>query len=196
MEPREVLEFWFGPMGAGYPADNSAMWWKKDPQVDARIKERFAGALAASARGELAGWSASVAGRQAHIILIDQMARNMHRGEAGMYAQDDLALRLSLQAVAAGDPWGRAYGELQFFLMPLMHAEDVGVQRLACRLFGRVLSEAADADLTAAAKGVEYAHKHREIVERFGRFPHRNEILGRVSSAQEAAFLKQPGSSF
>ena len=195
-KPEDVVQYWFGPFGAGFPANNGEMWWKKDPAVDAEIKARFGAACEASARGELADWATTALGRQAHILLIDQMARNMHRDSGQMYAQDDLALRVALQGIAEGDPWGRRYRELQFFLMPLMHAEDVGIQRLCCRMFGRALAEASDADLTAAAGGVSYAEKHRVIVERFGRFPHRNALLGRQSTPEEAVFLEEPGSSF
>ena len=195
-KPEDVVQYWFGAFGDGYPGDKPEMWWKKNAEVDADIKARFGAACDASARGELADWATTALGRQAHILLIDQMARNMHRNSADMYAQDDLALRIALQSVAEGDPWGRPYRELQFFLMPLMHAEDVGIQRLSCRMFGRALSEAVDADLTGAAGGVNYAQKHRVIVERFGRFPHRNALLGRESTAEEADFLKEPGSSF
>ena len=195
--PQDVLEFWFGPRNApGYPADNSQMWWKKHADVDAACRERFGPALDASARGELVDWAATRDGRQAHIILVDQLARNMHRDRPGMFAQDELALELSLYAISLGDPWGRPYRELQFFLMPLMHAENRVIQRLSVRLFQHARDIAAPDCRGAAEKGVDYAVRHAEIVERFGRFPHRNAILGRESSAEEIEFLEQPGSSF
>lgn len=194
--PEDVLGFWFGPIDApDYPADNSPMWWKKNPAVDAACGS-FAEALKASAEGAFEAWSETARGRLAHILLVDQISRNLHRGSGEMYAQDDLALALSLRSVAEGDPWGRPYRELQFYLMPLMHAEDRGVQRFAVEMFRRAYREASPADAKWSAKGVEYAILHRDIVERFGRFPHRNALLGRESTPEEVAFLKEPGSSF
>ena len=197
LTPEDVLGFWFGPIDApDYPANNSPMWWKKHPAVDAACKERFEDALVASADGAFADWAETARGRLAHILLVDQLSRNLHRGSAEMYAQDDRALALSLRSVAEGDPWGRRYHELQFYLMPLMHAENRGVQRFSIDMFKRAHREAVPADAKGSSFGVDYAERHAVIVERFGRFPHRNDILGRESTAEEVAFLKEPGSSF
>ena len=196
MTPEDVLGFWFGPVDApDYPANNSSMWWKKNPAVDAACGQ-FAEALRASADGAFAEWADTARGRLAHILLVDQISRNLHRGSGEMYAQDDQALALSLRSVAEGDPWGRRYHELQFYLMPLMHAEDRGVQRFSVEMFKRAHREATPADVQGSAHGVDYAIRHRDIVERFGRFPHRNDLLGRESTPEEVAFLKEPGSSF
>ena len=196
MTPEDVLAFWFGPLNApDYPQNHSDRWWKKDPQFDAEC-QAFAEVLSASGRGELASWAETARGRQAHILLIDQLSRNMHRGSGEMYAQDDIGLELCLLSLAHGDAWGRRYREMQFFLMPLMHAENRVVQRLSVRMFERALAEVSEEDSEGAAGGLDYARKHAVIVEQFGRFPHRNALLGRESTPEELAFLEQPGSSF
>jgi len=196
VSPQDILEYWFGPMSADdYPADNGEIWWKKNPDLDAEIKDRFGAALAASARGELDHWRKDKAARLAHIILVDQMSRNMHRDSADMYAQDDLAQELSLLCAISDDFYG-GYYERMFQHMPLMHAENLALQRLCEHLFEREVAM-SDGDVRkAAANNLDYATKHRVIIERFGRFPHRNKILGRESTAEEIEFLKQPGSSF
>lgn len=192
-EPAEILEYWFGPKGA--PVDNGEMWWKKNPAVDADIKARFGGALEASARGELDHWRADKAGRLAHIILVDQMSRNMHRDHADMYAQDDLGQELSLLCAISDDHYSNYHARM-FQHMPLMHAENLAMQRLCEHLFAREVAMATGEDKARAENNLDYATRHRVIVERFGRFPHRNAILGRESTTEEVAFLKEPGSSF
>ena len=194
-QPGEVLEYWFGPFGPEYPADNADIWWKKNPAIDTEIKAQFGSTLEASARGDLAGWSESKNGRLAHIILIDQMSRNMHRDSPMMYAQDDLAQELSLRSLISGDHFDGHF-ERMFQYMPLMHAENVIMQRLCVHLFAQEIANAAGAGKTRAEGSHDFAIKHLVIVERFGRFPHRNAILERKSTPDEVEFLKQPGSSF
>ena len=194
-EPREILEYWFGPFGPGYPADKGKIWWKKNPDNDAEIKARFGSTLEASARGDLAGWIGSKRGRLAHIILIDQMSRNMHRDSPLMYAQDELAQELSLRSLISGDHYD-GYYERMFQYMPLMHAENVIMQRLCVHLFAQEIAKATNDDKKRAEGNHDFAVKHLVIIERFGRFPHRNLILGRKSTPEELEFLKEPGSSF
>ena len=195
IEPKDVLEYWFGPYGASYPADNSEIWWKKTPEVDAEIKARFGDACAASSRGELAHWRETKEGRLAHIILVDQMSRNMYRDDPRMFAQDDLGQELALLC-AVSDEIYRGYHERMFQYMPLMHAENVALQRLCEYLFWREFEMGKGEDKERAKNNHDYAVRHRVIVERFGRFPHRNITMGRESTAEEIAFLKEPGSSF
>lgn len=192
-EPADILTYWFGPRDA--PVDNSEIWWKKNPEVDAEIKARFGAALEASARGDLHDWRKDKAGRLAHIILVDQMSRNMHRDSPDMYAQDDLGQELSLLCAISDDYYSNYFARM-FQYMPLMHAENLAMQRLCEHLFEREVAMAEGADLERAENNLDYAVQHRVIVERFGRFPHRNAILGRESTAEELEFLKQPGSSF
>jgi len=196
MQPKDVLEYWFGPYGENYPENRSEIWWKKNPDVDAEISAKFSGALAASARGELDGWKDTKEGRLGHIILVDQMSRNMHRDSPLMFEQDDLGQELALLA-AISDGYYEDYHERMFQYMPLMHAENVALQRLCVHLFQREMDMAlTDEGRDAAARNHDYAIRHKVIIERFGRFPHRNEILGRESSVEEIEFLKEPGSSF
>lgn len=196
VDAKDVLEYWFGPYGPDYPSDRSEIWWKKNPDVDAEIKARFGASLEASARGELAHWRETKEGRLAHIILVDQMSRNMHRDAPGMFAQDDLGQELALLCAISDDHYD-GYHERMFQYMPFMHAENVALQKLCVHLFQREMDMAGSKDgKKAAQNNHDFAVKHLVIIERFGRFPHRNEILGRKSSSEEIAFLKEPGSSF
>lgn len=195
--PEDILEYWFGPLEApDYPKSNDAMWWKKNADVDAEIRQRFGAALEASAQGALADWRKTARGRLAHIILVDQMSRNMHRGTAAMFAQDDLGQELSLLCALSDESFA-GYHERMFQHMPLMHAENLALQRICEHLFAREVAMAHGDDARKAAQNnLDYATRHRVIIERFGRFPHRNATLGRQTTLEEAAFLKEPGSSF
>lgn len=195
IEPKEILEYWFGPFGPGYPAANGEIWWKKNPAVDAEIKTKFGAALEASRRAELAHWSNSKNGMLAHIVLVDQMSRNMLRGSPLMYEQDELAQELSLRSLVSGFGFD-GYFERMFQYMPLMHAENLPLQRLCVHLFSQEIVNAALSDKKRAEDNHDFAVKHLAIIERFGRFPHRNSILGRANTPEEEAFLKEPCSSF
>jgi uncharacterized protein (DUF924 family) len=181
----EILAFWFGGDGE----ERRTRWWRKSVAVDAECRARFVATLAAARRGELDGWLDSPRGRQALVILCDQLARNMHRGSAAMYAADPLAQAATERALAAGDHLVLDAAARQFLYMPLMHSERLEHQERSVALF-RELAEGGIID------SVGWATQHRDIVARFGRFPHRNAILGRESSDEERAFLAQPGSSF
>lgn len=195
-KPLTILEYWFGTSEPNYPANRPEIWWKKDASVDAEINDKFGTTLEASARGDLSDWKDSKEGRLAHIILVDQMSRNMHRDSPLMFAQDDLGQELALLS-AISDTHYDSYYERMFQYMPLMHAENVALQRLCVHLFQREKDLAlTDEVREASASNHDYAEQHMVIVERFGRFPHRNEILGRKSTPEEIEFLKEPGSSF
>ena len=195
--PEDVLSLWFGPVDdPAYPQSQPKLWWSKDAAVDADIRARFHDTWAAAGRGELAGWSSTPRGRLAHILVLDQLARNMHRDSPDMYALDDEAQDLVLEGLLQGAHRALIGQERNFFYMPLMHAENVALQRLCVRLFAQAADEARPADLEGAKSSLDFARRHAVIVERFGRFPHRNEILGRPSTAEEQAFLQEPGSSF
>ena len=152
--------------------------------------------LARHVRRPRAGSWRTKEGRLAHIILVDQMSRNMYRDDPRMFAQDDLGQELALLCLIS-DQYYDGYHERMFQYMPLMHAENVALQRLCVHLFEREMDMAQSEDVRkAAANNHDFAQRHEVIVARFGRFPHRNEVLGRTSTAQEIAFLKEPGSSF
>ena len=199
--PDDVIHFWLGDLSrpGADPLANAARWWKKDEAFDREIRERFLGTLERGVRGELASWESSPRGRLALVLLYDQLSRNMFRGTARAFAQDPLARSLATRAFAAGDDRVLEPIETSFFLMPFMHAEDVELQRRARDGFAKLrdATPASEEKLRANfANSVGYAEQHQAIIERFGRFPHRNAILGRASTPEEAEFLKQPGSSF
>jgi len=193
----EVLSYWFGDYDSpDYPVEDNEKYWKKNPDIDAEIKAKFSGLLEASARGELADWVDTPRGALAHIILIDQMARNMHRGTGMMHAQDDLAQDIALISVMRGDATFLTQEERVFLYMPFMHAENWALQMLCVRLFEQEAKNATPKFAEGRAQNHKFAIAHEVIVKRFGRFPHRNELLGRVSTPEEIEFLKEDGSSF
>lgn len=190
MGPSDVLSFWFGDVdAASYPAPQPKLWWSGDAEVDARVRERFGATLDAAAAGALADWDATPRGLLAHVIVLDQLTRNAYRGTARMYALDDEAQDLTLRALRRGDELALHPEERGFLIMPLMHAENVALQRLCVRLFEELRDAARPVDRQGADGRVVFALRHLRVVERFGRFPHRNGILGRTTTEEEAAFL-------
>ncbi len=196
-DPRidEILEFWFGP-DMHPDAEHQKMWWVKSPELDASIRERFGAAFEEACGGGLDSWLATPRGTLAHIILLDQFSRNLFRDDPRAWAMDGRSLALVLDGLERGvdrelPPYGRS-----FFYMPLMHAEDRGRQAQCLGCIEGLLSE-LDEPLREEMGGYLHAsHAHKAIVDRFGRFPHRNGILGRESTDEEREFLTQPGSSF
>lgn len=192
-EASDVLDFWLGPEPArDAPADDvAARWWKKDPAFDREIEARF-GALVEKAKSRsLHGWASTARGRLALVVLLDQFTRNVFRDSGRMYDGDAYALELVAEGLAAAEDRNLHFAERYFLYMPLMHAEDLAAQDRCVALFDALVKGAPQ--LGDAAK---YARAHRDIVARFGRFPHRNVLLGRTSTGEEIAFLKEPGSSF
>ncbi|WP_367065562.1 DUF924 family protein [Oryzisolibacter sp. LB2S] len=174
-----VLQFWFDELT---PAQHFA----KDARLDAAIAERFGATLEAAARGELWGWRTNALGRLAEILVLDQFSRNVFRDTPRAFAQDGMALLLAQELVASGQARTLPATQRAFAYMPYMHSESPLVQAEALRLFAEPGLEA----------NLPFAQRHQAIIERFGRYPHRNAILGRQSSDEELAFLQQPGSSF
>ncbi|MDR5867591.1 DUF924 family protein [Halomonas koreensis] len=177
--PETVLDFWFAELAP-------AQWFRRDPALDAEIARRFAGTLAAARRGELWTWRRTAAGRLAEVIVLDQFSRNLHRDSAEAFAADPQALVLAQEAVAAGHDRALPVARRAFLYMPYMHSESLVVHDEALRLF----------DQPGLEDSLRFEHRHREILERFGRYPHRNAALGRASTPEELAFLAHPGSSF
>ncbi|GED21713.1 DUF924 family protein [Halomonas halmophila] len=176
---QEVTGYWFGHLG---PGD----WFRKDPALDADITERFAAVLAAALRGELYVWRTSAEGRLAEIIVLDQFSRNIHRDTPGAFAADPLALILAQEAIDRGVDRALDVSRRAFLYMPFMHSESLSIHDRAVELFAQPGLESQ----------LGFEQRHRGIIERFGRYPHRNAILGRESTPEELAFLEQPGSSF
>ena len=175
----EILEFWFDQI-------EPAQWWRKDPAFDALIESRFGQLHARAACCELYPWRESPAGRLAEIIVLDQFSRNIHRDTPGAFACDPLALGLAQEAVAGGDDHALTPTQRSFLYMPYMHSESLAIHAIGGQLF-------ASDDV---ALNVDFENRHRAIIERFGRYPHRNAILGRESTPEELEFLAGPDSSF
>ena len=179
MHPQTVLDFWFKESG-------KSLWFKKDDGFDATIRERF-GALTESARaGELYAWREDIYGRLAEIIVLDQFSRNIWRGDARAFAGDGMALVLAQEAIKQPDYDKLDTEQRRFLLMPYMHSESAAIHEQAVQLFATLDAPSANA----------FEQKHKAIIDRFGRYPHRNDILNRTSTAEEIEFLKQPGSGF
>lgn len=179
MHADEILRFWFEDTAP-------AQWWKVDPAFDATVGERFGALLAAAAAGECFDWRGSARGRLAEVIVLDQFPRNIHRGTAAAFACDPMALALAQEAVAAGALAALAPVERSFLLLPYMHSESRRIHEVAERLYRE----------HAPPENHDFELRHKAIIDRFGRYPHRNALLGRESTPEEREFLTQPGSSF
>ncbi|HEY8100201.1 MAG TPA: DUF924 family protein [Burkholderiaceae bacterium] len=175
----EVLTFWFEEI-------SPKMWFATDAAFDGMIRDRFLSLLVSAAQGELFDWRKEPKGRLAEIIVLDQFSRNIYRNTAAAFTQDPMALVLSQEAISAGIQKILAPKECAFLLMPYMHSESRKIHVVAEKLF----RESTPAD------NLDFELKHKAIIDRFGRYPHRNKLLGRVSTMEEIEFLKQPGSRF
>ena len=188
MNATEVLTFWFGDPPAQQPRPE---WFRKDAAFDASIRQRFGATLEVALQGGLREWDAQPAGALARILVLDQFTRNSFRDTPRAFGGDALALAAAKTLVDDGGHLKLAPLQRWFAYLPFEHAEDLGVQQRSLQLFAALAAEQPSmADVT------KWAQSHHDIVARFGRFPHRNLVLGRVSSDEELAFLKQPGSSF
>jgi uncharacterized protein (DUF924 family) len=188
---REVLDFWFGAPGSGEYGREHKMWFKKSAAFDALLRERYGALLDAACAGELDAWCATPEGALALVIVLDQFSRNCHRGTPRAFSADDKALRIARAMVESGaDLRLPSLQHRAFAYLPFEHAESAEAQRESVRLFGELAKD-------PEGQGYyDYAVRHAAIIERFGRYPHRNAQLGRATSDAEAAFLREPGSSF
>ena len=177
--PQAIIDFWFKEI-------KPKSWWIKDTAFDATIKNRFGAVLRQAKAAELYAWRATPQGRLAEIIVLDQFSRNVYRDTAEAFAADPMALALAQEAVARGADLELLAVHVPFLLMPYMHSESRAVHAVALRLFSK----------PAAEGNLSFELRHKAIIDRFGRYPHRNALLGRVSTEAEIAFLTEPGSSF
>lgn len=186
----EVLEFWFGALTAGFAADAVRdRWFSGEPAFDRLIAERFGGALVDAAAGKLHALTETPRGRLAFILITDQFSRQIHRGTAQAFATDPLALAAAHTGVQRGDDRVLAFDERTFFYLPFEHAEGFADQDIAVAMFTQLLDATPANNRDRTADTLRYAQAHRDIVARFGRFPHRNAVLGRTSTAAEVEFL-------
>ena len=174
-----ILHFWFEEI-------TGESWFKSDPEFDALLRRRFMETWQQAAACELHAWRDTARGRLAELIVLDQFSRNLQRGSPLAFAQDALALALAQEAVRSGALAALTPDQRSFLLMPYMHSESASIHALAEGLFRE----------HAPANNHAFELKHKAIIDRFGRYPHRNTLLGRTSTPEELAFLALPGSSF
>lgn len=194
----DILQFWFGEVGAdgAYDPGKYHMWFRDGRRFDGPITAQFGGDLERAMRGELDPWSETPRGRLALIILLDQFSRHVYRGTAKAFAQDTTSQKLVLEGLRQGADQTLAPVERSFFYLPLEHAEDHELQRRSVQLYQRLRDDVAPAHQADYANFLDYAIRHQRIIDRFGRFPDLNPVLGRESTPEEIEFSKQPGSSF
>ena len=176
---REVIDFWFSERAR-------ERWFAPSPEFDQTVRKRFAELFARAATGELRDWANSAEGSLALCILLDQFPRNMFRGDARAFGTDDKALRVAEHALAQGYDHGLEPEQKQFLYLPFMHSETLSNQLRALALF----------EQAKLPTGRRYAEEHVQIIRRFGRFPHRNELLGRISTEDEIRYLKEGGATY
>jgi uncharacterized protein (DUF924 family) len=187
----QVLEFWFGEMVDGFSsAATRRRWFAADPAFDRQITERFGNLLDDAARGRLTHWLTGARGLLAFIVVTDQFSRQIHRGTAAAFATDPLARSAARDGIDRGRDRMLSIDERSIFYLPFEHSESADDQRLSVALFTQLLAETPAAHRAAIDESLRYARAHRDIVVRFGRFPHRNAALGRASTDAELEFLR------
>lgn len=179
MTPQDVLDFWFDEQVKPF-------WFAKSDDFDKKLYDKFADTLHKASLGELDSWRSTMKGRLAEIIVLDQFSRNLYRDTPQAFAQDGMALVLAQMAILLPEFADLNESERHFLLMPYMHSESAYIHEQAVELFGRYVNDYA----------LDFELKHKVIIDRFGRHPHRNAILGRTSTPEELAFLAEPNSSF
>jgi uncharacterized protein (DUF924 family) len=201
LSTRRILNYWFddaerNPLTLEAMRGRLALWFGENRDTDEHIRGTFGAELAAAAAGELHSWAETPQGSLALIVLLDQFSRNAYRGTARAFALDAQALALTEAGLIAGFDLDFNAAQRVAFYLPIMHAENVALQRRSLALYRRVLDESPEELRPALLLVNEAAEKHAGIVERFGRYPHRNEAVGRATTPEEAAFMAQPGSSY
>lgn len=178
-DPQIIIQFWFDEIDRSH-------WFKKSDEFDETIRARFQTLHDQASKCELHSWRTSATGRLAEIIVLDQFSRNLYRDSALAFANDAMALTLAQEAISAQLDQQLSVDEQTFLYMPFMHSESKAIHQMAIQLF----------DKPGMESNYRFEIAHKKIIDRFGRYPHRNDVLGRPSSAEENAFLQQPGSSF
>jgi uncharacterized protein (DUF924 family) len=189
MTPADILQFWFDAPGGAEHGQPRDLWFTKSDATDRLIRQRFGPLIDEVLAGGHADWAATPRGSLALVLMLDQFTRNVFRHTPRAFAGDARALALAHDLVAAGDDLVLSPLERWFAYLPFQHSENIGDQDEAVRLFERLAEDGLDAPL-------EWAIRHRDVIARFGRFPHRNDILGRTSTPAELDFINQPGSRF
>ena len=198
MEIEQVIDFWFGSdlNDHDLAKRQSPIWWQKNPQTDALIRQKFAGGLQGLIDGDYDHWLESPLGRLAAIILADQFSRNMYRDTAQAFSQDELALSWCMDGMKLKHDIELPLVCRVFFYMPLEHAESIEMQDLSVKKFTELSEQTGAGNNDTFTGFVDFAERHRAVIQQFGRYPHRNSILNRKSTAAEQIYLDQPGSGF
>jgi uncharacterized protein (DUF924 family) len=186
---QDILDFWFAPA-------HVACWFADAAAFDAQIRERFAETAQAAANGTLNNWTDTPSGWLALLIVLDQFPRNLHRGDSRAWAQDVNAQRVVLSGIARADDRQLPALQRVFAYLPLEHAEDNALQQRSVAMFEALCAEVPPEQREQFEEFLDYARRHRDVIARFGRFPHRNAVLGRTSTSQEMIYLAQPGAGF
>lgn len=195
---RRVLDFWFSDGAMDQPTIDSRMdrWFTADPVFDALIRQEFGSLVDRASKGTLSSWAEEPEGRLALILLLDQFRRNIHRGTPRAFSRDAQAVKLCVDGAATG-----AYKKLTplqqaFYFMPLQHAESLKIQQRSVKIYEGMLASASETLKATFATFAQFAELHHDIIAAHGRFPHRNRILGRPDTADEAAYLESAGTTF
>ncbi|MBK7664094.1 MAG: DUF924 domain-containing protein [Sterolibacteriaceae bacterium] len=188
---QQVLGFWFGAPDSPEHGRSRDVWFRKDAAFDRQIAGRFGGLIEAALAGDLAHWPRDASSALAQIVVLDQFTRNVFRDQPRAFVGDARALAAARAMLAAGQHAALSPVERAFVYLPFEHAEDFAAQDESVRLFAELASAAPELESM-----LDYARRHHAVIARFGRFPHRNALLGRASSAAELAFLQEPGSRF
>lgn len=198
MNYQEVLSFWFGSLNKGLPdEEHQTLWFRGSANDDADIKKQFATVLPAAIAGELDEWKETPQGRLALIILLDQFPRNIFRGSALAFAYDAAALNAAKEGIAQGQDKKLQTVARQFFYMPFQHSEVLEDQEQSMVLYQSMVDDAPTAELKSMAEScLSYAKQHHDLIKTFGRFPHRNKVMGRDSDAKEKHYLTNGGATF
>ena len=191
-DPQEILAFWFGEPGSPEHGQPRPLWFQKSDAVDREIGQRFGARVEQALAGELLDWASTPDGALARVLLLDQFTRNIFRDTPRAFAGDTQGLAAAQAMVATGQDQALPPFQRGFVYLPYEHSESLAMQDEAVRLFTVLAATGAP----GAESMLDYAHRHRAVIVHFGRFPHRNDILGRPSSPEELAFLQEPGSRF
>ena len=197
MTPQTILDFWFGELTDGF-ADTAhrTRWYAFDDAFDRLIQDQFAATLQAACQSELNGWLDDPEGRLAYIVLTDQFSRQIHRGTAQAFASDALALSAAREGISRGMDRDLELNQRSFFYMPFEHSEALLDQHTAVGLFAQLRNETPPPYRQNTGESLRHAQQHRDIIQRFGRFPHRNALLDRVSTEAEVEYLAQASNRF
>ena len=197
-EAEAVLHYWFGALEGenDFPTDRKQLWWLGGEAVDAEIRERFGSLVEEALVGGLSEWADTARGRLALVILLDQFTRNLGRGTSAAFAGDARALALTLEGIERGQDRELRLIERSFLYMPMVHAESPEVAQECLQVFGALSTEIQNCGVQGHPDFLSHAKMHADIVLRFGRYPHRNEVLARTATEEEETFLEQGGPRF